>query len=103
MKQDFIIILFCCQFSVFAQEKSSIEWISFEQLEDSLQVKSKKTFIYFYADWCVYCKKMEQVAFARKPVIQKLNNEYYAVKMNVESKDSIYFDGRVYTNEQSKK
>ena len=82
-----------------AQEKH-INWISFEQLEDSLSVKPKKVFINFHADWCAYCKKMDKAAFRDSRVISELEKNYYAVKMNVESKDTIVFGGDTFVNKQ---
>ncbi|WP_299105070.1 thioredoxin family protein [uncultured Tenacibaculum sp.] len=87
-------------FTVIAQQKQQVNWISFEQLDDSLAVKPKKVFISFYADWCVYCKKMNKVAFKNPDVINVLNSEYYAVKMDSETKNTIEFEGRVYTNKE---
>lgn len=81
-----------------AQQANTIKWLTFEQLEDSIKVKQKKIFISFYADWCVYCKKMEKVSFRDKSVISILNKEYYSVKMNAESKDTIVFDGVSFVN-----
>ena len=75
-----------------------INWLTFEQLEDSLAVKPKKTVLFFYADWCEYCKKMEQTAFKNKDVINILNTNFYAVKMNAESKQEINFEGVTYYN-----
>lgn len=89
--------LFTCG-SLSAQQLKSVNWITFEQLEDSLQVKPKKVFISFHADWCVYCKKMEKTTFKNKTVISILNKKYYAVKMNAESKDTIVFEGISYVN-----
>jgi len=86
--------------SLSAQDDRSIQWLNFEQLEDSLVKQPKKVFIDFYADWCVYCKKMDQAAFRDAEVISKLNQSYYAVKMNVESSDTIYFGGEVLMNQQ---
>lgn len=87
-------------FTVIAQQKQQVNWISFEQLDDSLAVKPKKVFISFYADWCVYCKKMNKVAFKNPDVINVLNSEYYAVKMDSETKNTIEFEGRAYTNKE---
>jgi thiol-disulfide isomerase/thioredoxin len=86
--------------SLSAQDDRSIQWLNFEQLEDSLVKQPKKVFIDFYADWCVYCKKMEQAAFRDAEVISKLNQSYYAVKMNVESTDTINFGGEVLMNQE---
>ena len=82
-----------------AQSKT-INWITFEQLEDSLKVKPKKVFISFYADWCSYCKKMDKVAFKNSEVIQILNQNYYAIKMDAESTKTIFFEGQKYSNNQ---
>ena len=69
----------------------TIQWLSFEQLNDSLSVKPKKVFVNFYADWCLYCKEMDRTTFQDLAVIKTLNENYYAVKMNVESKETIFF------------
>lgn len=98
MKSKFtivILLLFAIKSTVLAQ---NINWISFEQLDDSLKVKQKKTFIFFYADWCDYCKKMEQTTFKTKEVISAVNSNFYAVKMNAEEKGTILFDGVAYKN-----
>ena len=81
-------------------QENKIQWLTFEQLEDSLGVKPKKVFIDFYADWCAYCKKMDKTAFKNADVIAKLNDGYYAVKMDAESRDTIQFGGDFYINEQ---
>ncbi len=83
-----------------AQESKEIQWITFEQLEDSLSVKPKKVFIDFYADWCVYCKKMDRVAFKKEQVINKIKEEYYAVKMDVETTDTIVFGQQQFVNKE---
>lgn len=100
-KKIFLSLLFGILISVSLEaQKKKIQWISFEQLEDSLNVKPKKVFITFYADWCSYCKKMDQVAFKDEKVISLLNKNYYSVRMNSESRDTISFDGKKYFNAQ---
>jgi len=43
---------------------------------------------------------MDQVAFSDSEVISILNKEYYAVKMNAESTDTIVFEGKRFMNLQ---
>ena len=98
MKKLLFYFLLIFAGNAFAQ--AEISWLSFEQLEDSLQQEPKPVFIYFYADWCAYCKKMDRHAFKNPEVIQQLSNEFYAVKMNAESTDTIRFEGVTFYNEE---
>lgn len=81
-------------------QSDEIQWLSFEQLEDSLSIKPKKVIIDFYADWCSFCKKMDKVGFKNKDVIQRIKENYYAVKMNAETTDTISFGGQQFVNKE---
>ena len=78
--------------------KPSVDWLSFEALEVALTEQPKKIVIHFYADWCVYCKKMEQSVYTKPEIQEVLNKDYYAVKFNVESRDTIQFGGKSFVN-----
>ncbi len=82
------------------QTPSKINWINFNQLNDSLKVKQKKVFVNFYADWCRYCKEMDRTTFKNTEVIKELNANYYAVKMNVESSETIIFGNQTFINKK---
>ncbi|EAR02559.1 thioredoxin family protein [Maribacter sp. HTCC2170] len=81
-----------------AQNDEKVNWITFEELDDSLAIKPKKVFINFYADWCTPCHKMDQSTYKNTEVITTLNKEYYAVRMNVETNDTINFGNKTYIN-----
>lgn len=89
--------------AAFSQQEEAVHWLTFEQLEDSLQNNPKKVFIDFYADWCAPCLKMQRDVFTDEKIIQILNKEYYAVKMNVESTDTIHFGNEIFINERAKR
>lgn len=94
-----ILSLFLCT-NLRAQEAEAVRWLTFQQLGDSLTVRPKKVFIDFYTDWCAYCRKMDKKVFSDKEVIRRLNEAYYAVRMDAESTDTVRFEGRYFINDQ---
>jgi thioredoxin-related protein len=97
MKYTVFVLVFCFSTLALAQKKA-VNWLSFEELEQALLTEPKKVMIHFYADWCVYCKKMEQVVYTKPDIEAELSANYYAVKFNVESKDTIQFGGKKFLN-----
>jgi len=101
--RTFLLRIFLLLFTLrmtacYAQSESlpeKINWISFEQLSDSLQQKPKKVFLSFYTDWCRYCHKMHREVLTDPQIAQLINQQYYAVRFDAESIDSIYFDGQL--------
>jgi len=96
--KTFLIIsmLLLSQFSF--SQKEDVQWLSFPELEKALSETPKKTLVHFYADWCAYCKKMEQVVYTKTAIHSELQDKYYAVKFNVESQDTIAFGGKTFLN-----
>lgn len=96
MRITIITILYLfLRLSLQAQE---IKWMTFPQLSDSLNIRPKPVFIFFHTNWCSYCRKMEKDVFTNPEVIAALNNKFYAVKFNAESKDSFLFEGKLLKN-----
>ncbi|APG60878.1 thioredoxin family protein [Christiangramia salexigens] len=100
MKKLIFLLAIISSQLVFPQ-KSEINWIGFEALDDSLKVQEKPVVVYFYTDWCVYCKKMDRHAFKDPEIVNELNKDFYAVKMNAETTEAIEFDGQVFVNKQA--
>ena len=92
------LILFFCFALVLSAQKPEIKWLSFQELETALLNEPNKVMFYFYADWCVYCKKMENDVYTKPEIKKALANSYYAVKFNVESTDTIQFGGKKFSN-----
>ena len=101
MQGYFLFILLLIFPGVNAQKKAEINWKSWAELEQALKKAPKPVFIFFHAEWCAYCKKIEREIFTNQKVINKLNSDYYAVEMDVETTDTIYFDNIKLENKQA--
>jgi thioredoxin-related protein len=98
--EHIIIVTLFSGLSMTAQNESTVKWIGFEELYDSIQRHPKKVFIDFYADWCMPCIKMNKEVFTDPEVSKILNEEYYAVKMDIETSDTIQFGPQIFVNER---
>lgn len=79
-----------------AQTDPEIRWMSLDEAYQKSKIEKKKIFVDLYTDWCKWCEKMEKVTFQDKKVIRYLNENFYAVKLNGEEKESITFKGKKY-------
>lgn len=95
--------LYCLSFTVQAQERDTVRWISFEQLSDSLHTHPKKVLLFFHTDWCAYCRKMQNEIFTDGAIARYINDHYYAVRFDAETTDTVHFDQQVLTNDAKKK
>ncbi|ACL05152.1 hypothetical protein Dalk_3464 [Desulfatibacillum aliphaticivorans] len=61
--------------------------VSSEEADESGEVADdgdKIVYLYFYTDWCTYCKQMESNTFKNPEVIKYLNDNFLPVRLNPE-------------------
>ncbi|OFX25281.1 MAG: hypothetical protein A2041_02315 [Bacteroidetes bacterium GWA2_31_9b] len=85
-------------FNGFSQ-KSEVKWYTIEEAVELNKTTQKKIFIDVYTDWCGWCKKMEASTFTHPVIAKILNEDYYAVRFNAETKDTIIFSGQTFVNQ----
>ena len=62
----------------------AIEWHNYQDGMERGKFEKKKVFLHFYADWCMYCKKMEQSTFRDPEVIDALNQDFIPIRINTD-------------------
>ena len=94
MKYSFIAFLLLLCVAGYSQDK--IQWMTWNEAVAANEKAPKKIFVDVYTDWCGWCKKMDQTTFKDSAVIAMMSENFYAVKMNAEQKDSIVWKGIVW-------
>lgn len=69
---------------------------------DSLQYIEKRPVVFFIkTDWCSICLGMESKVLRSPAIAKELNENYYLVVLDAESKEDIVFKGKRYRYEAS--
>ena len=72
-----------CLFSI-VYASDSIKWHSYEEGKVLARVEKKKVFLHFYADWCVFCAKMNKETFRDVSVLSYLENNFISVRVDID-------------------
>ncbi len=96
-KNILLISLVLLPFLSYSQKKSVlVKSLTFPQLQDSMQLHPKPILLRLSTDWCVYCK-LQDKQIEKSDSLQKiLQNNFYYVEMDAETKATISFNGRQY-------
>lgn len=70
-----------------------IEWHTFNENK----IDSRPTYVNVHVKWCFWCKKMDNTLNS-KPIIELMNEHFYAIDFNSEYKNPINFKGKKYVN-----
>lgn len=73
---------------------TEIKWHTLEEALIISKKENKPIFIDVYTDWCGWCKRMDKATFSEASVIEYVNKNYIAVKLNAESNQTLTFKGQ---------
>jgi thioredoxin-related protein len=80
--------------------ENTIDWYELSEAQKLAQSNDKKVFIFAEADWCSYCKQMKREFFPREDVQKIMSNNYYPVKINIESDRRLIYNEKEMTQRQ---
>jgi thioredoxin-related protein len=77
-----LIIFILSSLSISFASSKRINWYTYKQGIELNEKQGEKIFLYFYADRCTYCKKMEKETFNNYLFISYLNDNFIPIKVN---------------------
>ena len=92
------LIILTILFAIPSYAQDKIKWMGFEEAMALNEENPKHFFIDVYTDWCGWCKKMDASTFVDPVIVKLMNENFYAVKLDAEQKDTIMFRGEAFVN-----
>lgn len=89
-----VILLVTASFMQPAKEK--IQWLTMAEMQAAYSKNPKPILVDVYTSWCGWCKVMDKQTYSNDKVAAYINEKYYAVKFDAESKDSVEWNGKKY-------
>ena len=102
MKNLLLLVFFCSSLFSFSQGavKTEIDWITLEKAKKYAKKYDKNILVFFYKKECPYCEEMKKETLSDQSVIDLINNNFFAVKIDSRTKDTIYYNDKVFGNQQ---
>jgi thioredoxin-related protein len=97
-KLSFLILLVFVKLGIAqtdAHKNDLVKWMSFTEAAKATKKVKKPIIVDVYTTWCGPCKMMSAQTFNNPKIADYINKNYYAVKFDAESRDTIYMDGYV--------
>ena len=82
-----LVTLLCLPHPVFS---AKVKWYNYEEGLTLGKKDSKKIFLYFWADWCTFCEKMEKETLSKPEISTYLNENFISVKVNSDKEQAIF-------------
>ncbi|MES2620781.1 MAG: DUF255 domain-containing protein [Bacteroidota bacterium] len=77
-------------------ETNGIKWMTWKEVQEAQKKQPKKIYVDAYTDWCGWCKRMDATTFSNPEIIKYVNQNFYAIKFDAETKEVINFKGKEY-------
>lgn len=102
-----VLVFFISSLNVFSQKPTStkdnpstINWQRYDQGLEQAKKEKKKLMVFFYTDWCGWCKRMNSSTYTDEEVKKLLAKDFVSIKVNGDSQNMISVDSAKITEKQ---
>lgn len=98
-KVAFFIVLLVCFIGIVSFtsiNKEKVKWMTIAEMQEAYKKSPKPILVDVYTGWCGWCKVMDRETYGKQNVADYINEYYYPVKLDAESKESFEWNGKKY-------
>jgi uncharacterized protein YyaL (SSP411 family) len=92
---SFILLFGLASFQT--QKKEKIQWLTIAEMQAAYKKEPRPILLDMYTSWCGWCKVMDKETYSNSKVAAYINEKYYAVKFDAESKETVEWNGKTYS------
>ncbi|TCI84952.1 thioredoxin family protein [Tenacibaculum sp. M341] len=96
--KTFILLFICVSLNLFSQQEKVqvLHEYTFEELTELQKKEQRPVVVFLHTNWCKYCFAMKKNTFTNTKVIDLLNNNFYFISFNAESKKEITYNNYTF-------
>jgi len=73
-----------------------VKWMNLAEASANFKKEKRPVLIDLYTDWCGWCKVMDKKTYSNQKVAEYLQDKFYAVKVNAETREKILWNEKSY-------
>lgn len=95
-----MVLLLVGAYPIYGQQSqtANMQWYDFEEARQLTAENEKDLFLFMEADWCGICKRMHREVFTDSTIQSLLSTYFYPVRIDIESKEKLTFNGKRMTS-----
>jgi thioredoxin-related protein len=101
MQKLMLILISSFVFTFYSADTSAIKaeklkWMTLKEAQEAMLKEKRPILIDLYTDWCGWCKVMDKKTYTNEKVIAYLQQNFYPVKLNAETKETVSWNDKTY-------